>query len=102
MKIYFGQTSPDEFGTDGLLEHDGDYYSGAVEFGTNPGGIEDVMIMDGCGRRVPISIEHANILAVALKECANIKAEIDYIENLEDKVYSDEVGTICEFGHVHY
>ena len=103
MKIYFGQTEIDEFGSDGLVQCDGGYYTGVVEFGTNPGGIEDVMISDGCGRRIPISVDHLQQLISALGECATLRREIDEGEQLRADVESDGMyGTVCEFGHIHY
>lgn len=106
MKIYFGLANAsevNEFGTDGLLEHSGDYYSGVVEFGSNPGGIEDVMISDGCGRQIPISVEDLFGLCNALSECANIHSEIAQAEELKDYVESRyNEASVCGEGHVHY
>lgn len=106
MKIYFGKASDQDvnvFGTDGLLEHNGDFYSGCVEFGSNPGGIEDVMIMDGCNRRLPISVDNLYEVCVILSEFSNLHGEITAAEELREYVESaDNEAATCEHGHIHY
>ena len=52
MKIYFGNANEDLF-SDGLfVVNDNQYYYG-VQHGTNPGGLDEVVIFDGCKRKVP-------------------------------------------------
>lgn len=107
MKIYYGlNTDADEldmFGTSGLLEFEDNYFSGAVEFGTNPGGLEDVTISDGCGRSIPISIAYVPQLISVLKEMQAIHEEISEGERRREEVESGEVnGSICQYGHIHY
>lgn len=103
MKIYFGKSDDTiTFGTDGLLEHDGDYYSGVVEFGSNPGGIEDVLIQDGCGRRIPVSVDHLFELCTILSEFSNIRGEIARGQEMQEYVESDEAAVTCANGHIHY
>lgn len=107
MKIYFGLiTNPDEldmFGTSGLLEFEGEYFSGAVEFGTNPGGLEDVTISDGCGRSIPISVNYLEQLNTVLREMRKIHEEISEADRLREEVESGDLnGSICQYGHIHY
>lgn len=106
MKIYFGQVSTEdlsEFGTEGLLENNGNYYSASVEFGSNPGGLEDVTISDGCGRYIPISVEDLVGLCTALCEVANISKEIKHAEELLEYVESKHnTAEVCKAGHIHY
>ena len=106
MKIYFGEVSEqelDEFGTDGFLQRDGRYFSGAVEFGTNAGGIDDVVVMDGCGRSIPLSVEHLGQIVAAFQECGALYNEIAEAEQLRNDVTNVfSYGTVCEHGHVHY
>ena len=106
MKIYFGKAPTQElngFGTDGLMEHDGEFYSGCVEFGSNPGGIEDVVISDGCGRGIPLSVDTLLEVCAALCECINIGREISAAEELKEYVESSKnIAAVREFGHIHY
>ena len=106
MRIFIGQASEIDvynFGTSGLLENEGKYYSAVVEFGSNSGGIEDIMISDGCGRSIPISTTHVLQLCTALSECENIHTELTTAEELKEFAEDyDNVATVCENGHVHY
>lgn len=104
MKFYFGQEHDTEtFGTSGLLKHGNEYYSGVIEFGSNPGGIDDVMISDGCGRSIPVSVEHLYAICTALSEVSNMRGEIDTADQLRDFVENkNEVATVCAQGHIHY
>ena len=106
MRIYFGEASErdvEDFGTDGLLEDRGQFYAYMVEIGSNPGGMEDVMLKDGCGRQVPVAIEHIGHLVKALAECYSIAAEINQADELREFAESEEnTAAICEHGHIHY
>lgn len=106
MRIYFGEASErdvEEFGTDGLLEDRGQHYAYAVEFGSNPGGIEDVMLRDGCGRQVPVAVDHIPHMIKALAECYSMSAEIQAAQELREFVESeDNTAAVCEHGHLHY
>lgn len=71
MKINFAQVPAndvDMFGDEGLFGPDdsGNFYYNYVEYGTNPGGMEEVAITDGCNRYMPISMEHVACLIDAL------------------------------------
>jgi hypothetical protein len=97
MKIYFGKADPhdvDEFGDEGVfaIEKDGEtlwFYQG-VEHGTNPGGIDEVRIFDGCNRSIPISIEQIPELVEALNYCYNNHNMVISRSRLEERIESDE------------
>lgn len=106
MRVYFApvnETELEDFGADGLLEHKDEFYNYMVEFGTNPGGTDDIMLHDGCGRRFPVSVEHLAQLQTALVEIAAVSQEIQAGKQLEAYIMdSDTVATMCEYGHLHY
>lgn len=93
MKFLINKSSQadiNDFGVDGLLEGaDGGFYSYQVEFGTNPGGLEEVAISDGCNRYIPVAIENVPALVAALNECMALNNEIKMAENLTEMVESD-------------
>lgn len=102
MKIYFGKVN-DTTDTNGYYEHNGDYYSGCVELGTNPGGLDDVLLMDGVGRQVPLFVENIPEICTALMECFDIAREIDVAKDLEAFVENtDAVGVTDSLGNVSY
>ena len=106
MRIYFGEASErdvEDFGTDGLLENRGQFYAHSVEFGSNMGGVEDIMLQDGCGRQVPVAVEHIPALMKALMECYTIAQDIREAEELREFAESnDNTAAVCENGHIHY
>jgi hypothetical protein len=80
MKYFFGQVPAQDvkmFGDEGLFEYDGDFYYNWVEFGTNPGGADDLVIADTVGRLVPVSIEHIGTLIEVLED---IQATLDQVK----------------------
>lgn len=52
MKMYFSKADQNDFG--GVFEVNGNRFYNCVEFGSNPGGIEEVLISDSSDRAVPI------------------------------------------------
>lgn len=81
MKINFAQVPAadvDMFGDDNLFgpDADGNFYYNYVEFGTNPGGVDEVAITDGCGRYMPIAVNNIPDLIAALTEVARLSDEI--------------------------
>lgn len=83
MKINFAQVSHadiDTFGDEDLFGPDleGNYFYNYVEFGTNAGGTDEVAIIDGCKRYMPITVDHIPDLITALQEVQRIAAEIDF------------------------
>lgn len=93
MKINFAQVPHqdiDTFGDDNLFGPDdtGNFYYNYVEFGTNPGGTEEVAITDGCNRYMPITVEHIPDLISALAECYAIAKSLKSAEKINDYVTS--------------
>jgi hypothetical protein len=96
MKIYFGQVSQDDvdaFGEDGLIGPDsnGNFYGQYVEYGTNPGGLDEIVIADGCNRMVPITIESLTDLIVALQDIQEANAKIAQAKKLKKHMKSDGI-----------
>lgn len=88
MKINFAQVSHadiDTFGDDNLFGPDtgGNFYYNYVEFGTNPGGVDEVAIHDGCGRYMPIAVNNIPDLIAALTEVARISDQISFGREVE-------------------
>jgi len=91
MKINFAQVSNhdvDMFGEDNLFgpNEQGDFFYNYVEYGTNPGGTDEVAIVDGCNRFMPIAMEHIPDLVTALTECYKIYLELTSAENTKEYV----------------
>ena len=88
MKINFAQVPAhdvDTFGDDNLFGPDksGNFYYNYVEFGTNPGGVDEVALTDGCGRYMPIAVDNIPDLIAALTEVARISDKITLARQLE-------------------
>lgn len=65
MKYFIGKVPAEDlevFGTGDLFEHEGEYFYNVVEFGSNPGGLEDFVISDTCGRSIPVSTDMIDAL----------------------------------------
>jgi hypothetical protein len=99
MKIYFGSQDKDTvLDDDGMFntptEPDFCFYYG-VEFGSNAGGINEVVIFDGCERTVPIDVESVPALIDALQRCYDIHQQLEEAEelkiNLEDDNYEESI-----------
>lgn len=106
MKIYFSQVPHediDTFGDEGLLGPNkaGDFFYNQVEFGTNPGGTEEVAISDGCGRYMPICVDTIPELIEALTVLYNTKTQLDLRDKVLAIVESDAEGYVHE-DHVHF
>jgi hypothetical protein len=104
MKINFALV-PDENldfdGTEDLFGPDdyGNYFYNAVEFGTNPGGLDEVTIHDTCNRYMPISIESIPELVMALQECYRIAKHLKAAEEVQEAVLAeDTVGVVTDEG----
>ena len=94
MIIYFSQCpeqDADLFGDDGLFKAGKEYFYNGVEHGTNPGGVEEVRIFDGCGRSIPISVEEVPRLVEALNYCYNNYQDIQRANKLETTIDSNAV-----------
>lgn len=94
MKINFAQVphaDVDMFGDEGLFGPDqsGNFYYNYVEFATNPGGLEEVAIYDGCGRYMPIAVDNIPDLIAALTEVTRLSDSITLANQLTSYVESD-------------
>lgn len=71
MKIYFGgvrvSQNDEHYDVEGAFRVRGENYWNYVEYGTNPGGLDEVAICDGCDRYIPIHIDHLDELIQALQ-----------------------------------
>jgi len=93
MKIYFGDANEDLF-SDGLfLVNDKQYYYG-VQHGTNPGGLDEVVIFDGCKRKVPLHIEAIPELIAALKEVQRVNEAVKEANRLTERAESKTKGYV--------
>lgn len=106
MKIYFSQVPHediDTFGDEGLLgpNEAGDFFYNQVEFGTNPGGIEEVAISDGCDRYIPISVDTIPELIEALTVFYNTHIQLSLRDKVLAIVESDTEGYVHE-DHIHF
>jgi hypothetical protein len=106
MKIYFSQVPAedvDNFGDEGLFgpNQNGDYFYNQVEFGTNPGGTDEVAISDGCNRYMPISTENIPELIAALTQIQVLKRVIDLGNTTSTLAESDTEAYVHEH-HVHF
>lgn len=98
MKFLINKISQEDinaFGSDGYLEADsGDFYSYQVEFGTNPGGLDEVAISDGCDRYIPVAIENVPGIIAALREAYTMHKEMTSAELMKADVESDLVAYV--------
>ena len=100
MKFYISQVPHehlDMFGTDELFEADGEFWYHCVEFGTNPGGLEDLVIYDTAGRSMPVSVDSIqdlqNVLSTILDKLDIIKAgeaTLDEVMEQDTEVFGSD------------
>lgn len=94
MNIYFSEAPKDDiesFGDEGTFvtrDVNGElrYFYNGVEHGTNPGGIEEVRIYDGCNRSIPIAVDNIPDLIEALQFCLNNVETIQHAQRLEHEL----------------
>jgi len=99
MKYYFGKVSERDvemFGSDDLFEHDGAYYYNQIEIGSNPGGTEDFMISDTCGRSIPISTDMISSLGRVLLDIKMMLVQIQEAQALQDDLDDADVVVVFE------
>lgn len=88
MKIYFNQVPDSDvevFGDDGLFgpnDNDNFFYN-YVEYGSNPGGLDEVAIVDGCDRMVPLNMEAIPDLILALEKFYSLHIQSKLVAQLE-------------------
>jgi hypothetical protein len=93
MKIYFGSQHKDVvFDTAGMFHTETEpdfYFYYGVEFGSNPGDINEVLLFDGCERKIPVDIESVPELIEALQRCYDIHQQLEHAEELKSNLESD-------------
>lgn len=103
MKINFAQVPAndvDVFGDESLFGPDsnGNFYYNYVEYGTNPGGTDEVAIVDGCDRFMPIAVDNIPDLIRALQEIHNISQALKATERIAEYVNSNAEGYTDDTG----
>lgn len=103
MQIYFGAVPQDEvFDADAMFVSDKDddnYFYYGIEYGSNPGGTDEVLVYDGLDRYVPVDIESVPAMIKALETAyllhttvAKAQAQIDTISGIVES--DDETCTV--------
>lgn len=94
MKYYFGKVPAQDvemFGRDELFENEGEYFYNQLEIGSNPGGLEDFVISDTCGRSIPIATDMIPELARVLLDIKLMMGTIQEAEALQEDLADSEV-----------
>lgn len=95
MKIYFGDANEDIF-ADGLFTCNSSRFYYGVEHGTNPGGMDEVCIFDGCNRYLPIHIDAIPELIAALEEVQNISRAVQKAKDMTERAESNTKGYVTK------
>jgi hypothetical protein len=99
MKIYFGAVDINEvFDPTGMFacpgNHDELFYYG-IEFGSNPGGTDELCIFDGCDRSIPVDMASVEPMIKALERILvnyhALEVAKDIKANVEDPNYTQSV-----------
>lgn len=88
MKYFFGQEL-DTCGIDTDLmftTKEGDAFYYQVEFGTNAGGTDDIVIADNIGRAVPVSVDALPSLIIILTQVLKINSILEEVSNMENMI----------------
>lgn len=94
MKYYFGKVPAQDvemFGCDELFENEGEYFYNQLEIGSNPGGIEDFVISDTCGRSIPLATEMIPELARVLLDIKLMMGTIEEADALQEDLADSNV-----------
>jgi hypothetical protein len=101
MKIYFGDANEDLFADGLFVLNDNQFYYG-VEHGTNAGGLDEVVIFDGCKRKLPIHIQAIPELIAALQEVQMVQEAISRARDLTERAESNAEGSVREAWEDYY
>ena len=101
MKIYFGDANNDMF-ADGVFQLNNNQYYYGVEHGTNTGGLDEVVIFDGCKRKLPIHIEAIPELIAALQEVQKVDEAVKRAAELTERAESKTKGHVTKMWHDHF
>ena len=97
MQIYFGGENINNLGSvEGMLVSSSSdnmaFYYG-VEFGSNTGGTDEVLIYDGIDRGIPVDLDSVPALIKALEKVLALSKDLAYAEKLQEDVYSYDTET---------
>jgi hypothetical protein len=88
MRAFFGNACDlvDEVGTAGTFEirtesGNSKFFHYCIEHGSNPGGLEEFVLSDACGRSVPVDIESLGELISALQD---LQDRVDLFNNAQE------------------
>ena len=101
MKIYFGNANEDLF-ADGLFTLGENQYYYGLEHGTNPGGMDEVAIFDGCSRFLPVHMEAIPELIAALQEIQMIQEAVSRAQEMTARAESSAKGAVTEAWEDYY
>ena len=87
MKIYFGEQHQDvsEY-ADSFFSLGNRTFSACVEYGSGPGGFDDVTIFDPIGRSIPIYLQDIPDLIKALSDVLLLNDELETYAELVDEI----------------
>lgn len=94
MQYYFGKVPAKDveaFGEDGLFEYEGSYYYNRIEVGSNPGGIEDFVISDTCGRSIPLSTDMIGSLSRVLLDIKMTLIQLEEAQTIQEDLNDADV-----------
>lgn len=89
MKAYFSKHD-NEFYLDNSFEYDGAHFENCVEFGSNPGGLDEFVISDATGRSIPLCIEDIDDLINILEHIKISSCQIDHYEQVINNILNDD------------
>ena len=101
MKIYFNQVQDSDvefFGDSGLFgpnDNDNFFYN-YVEYGSNPGGLDEVMIADGCDRMIPLNMEAIPDFILVLEKFYSLYMETQRVNALNQIAQDSEAEAYVE------
>jgi hypothetical protein len=99
MKYYFGKVPAEDvelFGSDTLFEHEGEFYYNQIEIGSNPGGLDDFVISDTCGRSLPVSTDMIGGLARVLLDIKLMLGTLKEAEALQEDLADSDTVVVFE------
>lgn len=107
MKIYFNQVQNSDvqfFGDSGIFGPNGNnnFFYNYVEYGTNPGGLDEVMIADGCDREIPINMEAIPDLVQALHKAYQLWEKINFSHKIQTIAENNGVEMYVEHNEVTF
>ena len=103
MQIYFGAVPQTQvFDADAMFvseKDDDNYFYSGIDYGSNPGGKDEVLVYDGLDRMVPVDIESVPAMIKALETAYMLHSSAKSAQEFLDRVNSiveadDETATV--------